>query len=270
MDGPGPKRNANRGKPRDMGLRPPTIKVVLMKTYLLYFGICFIGSMVQGAVSFGYAIVVMALLPLLMPVKIASVLTVINSLVIGGTVCWKWRKSIDFRAIRIPLLIGLAFIPVGVVLLSVLHDPVLKKMLGAVIIVLALASLVAARRELPFRPTFHTQFAVGAVSGLLDGLFNVGGPPMVFYLLAQIKENVAYKASLEFVFIILMAATFLSHLFMGNITSGLIPHIVLGCLAVIGGTFMGLTLFQKLKRYQLKKLVYGMMMILGMLLMGKG
>jgi uncharacterized membrane protein YfcA len=241
-----------------------------MKTYLLYFIICFIGSMVQGAVSFGYAIVVMSLLPLLMPVKTASVLTVISSLVIGGTVCWKWRESIDYRAIKIPLIVALAFIPLGVYLLSVLNDPVLKKILGAVIMLLSLLSLAVVNREIRFRPDFITQFIVGAFSGLLDGLFNVGGPPMVFFLLAQIKDNITYKASLEFAFIILMTVTFLSHLLMGNLKAGLTLYIILSCLAAVSGTFLGLKLFRKLKREQLRKLVYVMMLVLGMVLIRNG
>ena len=57
-----------------------------MELYLLFFAIVFAGSVIQGTVSFGYAMFLMSLLPYMMPVKTAVVLSAISSFFISGTV----------------------------------------------------------------------------------------------------------------------------------------------------------------------------------------
>jgi uncharacterized membrane protein YfcA len=240
-----------------------------MDRYLLFFIITFAGSVIQGALSFGYAIFLMAVLPFILPIKTASVLTAISGVFISGTVCWRFRKSINFRAIVIPLIVALIFIPPGVYLLKVLSEVILKKILGLFIILFSLSFVAFANRKTCFKSTLTIQFITGGVSGLLTGLFNVGGPPMVFFLLATIEDNIVYKASLEFVFIALSVVTIISHGLFGNIQSNLAMYIIISFAATISGTFLGLYFFKKLDRYQLNRFVYLMMLILGALLILK-
>ncbi|MGD8401714.1 MAG: sulfite exporter TauE/SafE family protein [Bacillota bacterium] len=240
-----------------------------MELYLLFFITVFAGSVIQGAVSFGYAMFLMALLPYLMPVKTAVVLSAISSFFISGTVCWRFRKRIDFRAILIPLLTALAFIPPGVYLLSVANDRIFRKILGIIIATLSILFMSAARRKIRIQPTLINKLICGAASGILAGMFGVGGPPLVFYLLAAIEDNIAYKASLEVAFVTLGVGMVFSHGLLGNFAPHLAVYIGLSGLATIGGTLLGLKLFQRLDRERLQRFVYFMMLILGALLILK-
>jgi uncharacterized membrane protein YfcA len=240
-----------------------------MELYFFFFAAVFTGSVIQGAFSFGYAMFLMALLPYMMPVKTAVVLSAISSFFISGTVCWQFRKRIDFRAILIPLLTALAFIPPGVYLLSIANDWFFRKILGIIIASLSILFMSAARRKICIQPSLINKLICGAASGILAGMFGVGGPPLVFYLLAAIEDNIAYKASLEFAFIMLGVGMLFSHGLLGNITPHLAVYILLSGLATIGGTLLGLMLFQRLDRERLQRFVYLMMMILGALLIFK-
>jgi uncharacterized membrane protein YfcA len=240
-----------------------------MELYFLFFATVFAGSVIQGAVSFGYAMFLMALLPYLMPVKTAVVLSAISSFFISGTVCWQFRKRIDFRAIMIPLFTALVFIPPGVYLLSISNDQIFRKILGIIIVTLSILFLSAGKRKIGIKPTLINQLICGATSGILAGMFGVGGPPLVFYFLAAIEDNIDYKASLEFAFIILGVGMLFSHGLLGNIAPDLAVYIGLSGLATIGGTLLGLKLFQRLNRDRLKQFVTLMMLILGALLIIK-
>ena len=211
----------------------------------------------------------MALLPYIMPVKTAAVLSAISIFFISGTVCWKYRKSINYRVIIIPLFAALAFIHPGVYLLSIVNDQFFRKMLGLVIFLLTLLFLFIDKREIRIKPSLRNGFFAGATSGFLTGMFGVGGPPVVFYLLTAIEDNIAFKASLEFVFIIQGAAMLVSHGLSGNIEPNLTVYIVLSCLATVGGTLLGLKFFQNFDRNRLKQFVYCIMLILGILLIMK-
>lgn len=240
-----------------------------MELYFFFFAAVFTGSVIQGAFSFGYAMFMMAVLPYLIPVKTAVILSALSSFFISGTVCWKFRKQIDFRTILIPLFTAVACILPGAYLLNITNDRILRKALGMTIVLFSMVFLFAARHQFRMKPTLVNQLLFGVTSGVLAGMFGVGGPPLVFYLLTVIQDNITYKATLELAFITLSAGILLSQGLLGNVTPHLIIYIGLGCLAAIGGTLLGLNFFKRLNRDRLKRWIYFMMMILGALLIFK-
>ncbi len=72
-------------------------------------------------------------------------------------------------------------VPLGVYLLDALQPQIVKYVVAAVVIVFGLALSFGA--QLPAAPTTSKSIAVGSLSGVLNGLCGIGGPPAVLYLL---------------------------------------------------------------------------------------
>ncbi|WP_027629202.1 sulfite exporter TauE/SafE family protein [Ruminiclostridium cellobioparum] len=208
-----------------------------METYLLVFVICFVGSVIQGSASFGFSLFVMSLLPMFMPLKSAAVLS------------------------------SLLIMPLGVYLLTVCNENLLKKVLGLIIILLSIMFLKSPAQKLSIRDSRINGITFGAVSGLLSGMFNIGGPPLVIYYLNTVKEKMEYKAALEFSFMIAGGVTVILHKAYGNIEPGVMKYAAVCIAAIISGTVLGMKVFIRLPQDVLKKSVYILMAVLGTILL---
>ncbi|EMS68990.1 sulfite exporter TauE/SafE family protein [Ruminiclostridium cellobioparum] len=238
-----------------------------METYLLVFVICFVGSVIQGSASFGFSLFVMSLLPMLMPLKSAAVLSALSACIIGIWVCMTIRKHLKLKLIILPVLSSLLIMPLGVYLLTVCNENLLKKVLGLIIILLSIMFLKSPAQKLSIRDSRINGITFGAVSGLLSGMFNIGGPPLVIYYLNTVKEKMEYKAALEFSFMIAGGVTVILHKAYGNIEPGVMKYAAVCIAAIISGTVLGMKVFVRLPQDILKKSVYILMAVLGTILL---
>ncbi len=237
-----------------------------MERYVLIFILCFAGSLIQGSLSFGYGIFVMSVLSLILPLKTTSVLVAISSLFISFTVCCKLRGKINYKAIWLPLAAGLLFIPIGVYILGICNENALKKILGASIILMAVFFLTTVGKTVPIKTNIKNQLLAGMTSGIFNGLFNMGGPPLVFYLAHTIEDSLSYKASLEFIFIVSGVIVLISHGICGNFTAEIIPYVILSFFATIIGSILGLKIFARLDKKILTSTIDWLMLGLGVIL----
>lgn len=235
----------------------------------MVFIICLLGSVIQGVIGFGFAMFVMAFLPLLMPLKLASAITSLYVLFIGSMMSYNLRKNIDFKMVIVPIITSFIFIPAGVYLLLICRENILTKILGGLIVLLAIFLFINGRRKINIKPSLKNGIAVGTISGIMSGMFNVGGPPLVLYYLHAAKDNLSYKASLEFTFAVNTTFVFLSHIFYGNVSGNMLELALIGFVATVSGSFLGLKVFRKLDAVILTWSVYVMMFIMGFVLLLK-
>jgi len=141
--------------------------------------VCLAGF-VQGILGFGFGLVSMAIIPMLIGVKGAVPLVAVFGGCVNATLLVRFWGSLDARAAS-PLLIGtVAGLPVGVYLLRSLDPAVLFIALGVVVGAWVLNAL---------RPgTKHAELGarsggvLGVISGVLGGAFASGGPPAVVWI----------------------------------------------------------------------------------------
>jgi hypothetical protein len=104
-----------------------------------------------------------------------------------------WRK-IHWRALSW-LFAGCCFgTPIGVYALA--HAPAAPMTLALAVFVLAAASLLAKGYEMKRLPGRPFTFAAGAASGLFNGGFGMGGPPVVLFFFSSPTGAAAGRASL--------------------------------------------------------------------------
>jgi len=238
-----------------------------MIKYILVFLICLGGSLIQGISGFGYSIFVMAFLPLIMPLKVAAVVVPIQTIFMGGYIVFKLRKNIDFKMVAVPLVTSILCAPVGVYLLLIADENILRKMLGGVIILFAVFAFINGKNRFRVKANFKNGVIAGLTSGIMSGMFNIGGPPLVIYFLHAADETLTYKASLEFIYASKAVSVFISHLSYGNVDRQVLEYAAAGLLGSALGCFAGLKLFMKLDKKILGKAVCILMFALGLLIM---
>jgi len=147
-----------------------------------------LGAFMQSAAGFGFGLfAVPALLILGFPLPQAIMLTVAGSAVqkILGVI--ELRKSVNWRELRPLIISGLLTLPLGLWFMIRLTEAG-KTTAGRVVAVLIVVLLLLRRFVVP---AGHEKVAAiwgvcaGAVSGILNGLANIGGPPVVLWILSH-------------------------------------------------------------------------------------
>lgn len=153
---------------------------------LLLAGLCVaLGGLAKGLVGLGMPLVALPLLTYLMPVREAVCLMALPMVV---TNIYQMFEAGNVRAtIRRfwPLLVALAVgIPLGAYFLSSLDSPVIRVILGLLVIVFAVAGLVDVKTVMSVEHEKSLAPVAGLVAGVLGGIAGLWGPPLGVYLVA--------------------------------------------------------------------------------------
>ena len=141
--------------------------------------IIFLATFIRSAFGFGEALVAVPLLALLIPVSVAAPLAVLVSVTVAGLVLAQDHSELDLRSAGWLVLFTLPGIPLGLLLLESVAEPVVKIALGCVVIAFALYSLLSALpRELK---NDRLAWLFGFSAGVLGGAYGMNGPPLVIY-----------------------------------------------------------------------------------------
>lgn len=154
----------------------------------------FLAAIVRGFSGFGFSLLVITSLSLLMPP--ASFIPAIFMLEIAASLHMLpgiWR-DIHWRTL-LPLIIGcLIGTPLGVWLLANVPAPPMQ--IALALFVLAVTGLMWKGFTLKAMPGTAASAGVGTASGLFNGAFGIGGPPVILFYFASPAGNIAGRASL--------------------------------------------------------------------------
>ena len=229
-----------------------------------------VAASVQGLSGFGFGMVAMGLLPLILPVTEAVPIVALLGVCVSSAVLVASRRSIRWRVV-LPVGIGsLIGVPLGVWFLVDTDPGVVKAALGAVLVVFALHGLFA--RE----PAFATATAGGAerwrdgvgvaaavLGGALGGAFNVGGPPLIVYVAWRRLAPDVLKATLQCCFVpasCLQLALFVHH---GVVTRETLVTAAAGLPAIGIGLAVGLVAGRRVSPVVFRRIVLSLLLVLG-------
>lgn len=238
----------------------------LDNSILLSVAVVFFAALTHGLAGFGAALVAMPLLLLFMDASSAAPLVALLTLTINAVFLASLRKSLVPGRIALLLTGAVAGIPLGVLFLRS-GDPRLVEIgLGVVLIAYSMHALVAKTVK---RVGRAGALILGLVSGLLGGAMNAAGPPAVVYAASQEWSKEEIHVTLQFYFIlagVMIAA--------GHALSGLTTFMTLrsyGILlpACLAGCGAGYALHRRVSRDLYRRAVYLLLLVLGILLLGK-
>ena len=169
-----------------------------MTVALIIVVVCLAGF-AQGLSGFGFGLVAMPLLLLLMNLKEAAALTVLLNVLVCGMTFLSTRNHFSLRQ-GLGLVIGTCLgVPLGVYALVRLDDVLLLRVLGAAMVVMCAHEFIIVRvHSLHLSPRLGLPF--GLLSGSLSGAFGMGGPPAVAFSYSQPWSKEQIVALLQVVF----------------------------------------------------------------------
>lgn len=235
-------------------------------TYLWVAIIALLGSMLQTSTGFGFAIVTMALWPFFIPFKAAAAVEGFSAFVMVIYISIKLRKHINFKMLIFPTISSLITGTLGVFLLVSTGEAILRRALGAVLFLMSIYLFLFSER-IKIKPTPAKGLLAGAISGILNGLFNVGGPPMVVYFLSSTDDKLEYNATIQFYFTLSAISVLGMHLAMGNFSLDIAKLSLASACGLVLGVFAGMYLFKKFSINTIKKTVYQSMAVFGLMLL---
>lgn len=229
-------------------------------TFALVAALCLFAGVVQGLSGFGFGIVAMSLLPLIVDLRVAApFVTLLAALACLATLRghWRWVDWGETRLLFVVLAIGL---PIGLWGLDNLPRPFVMRVLGVSLIVGALQDVVMRQRVVLPR---WSGGVLGLVSGILSGALNMGGPPLLLYLRGRPIEGSSLVATLHLLFTFSavtrsgLAASF------GLVTNQVVILLAVAALPAVGGMVLGGRIRWCLPAATLNRMIQGMMLLLG-------
>jgi hypothetical protein len=226
----------------------------------------FAGALVAGLSGFAFGLVVASIwLYVLSPLQTAT-LIIAFGLIVQGFAVWKLRAALDWGKLW-PFVLGAALgVPVGVLILTWANPAHVRAGVGALLVLYSLYAL--------FRPAIAPVKAGGAAVdagvGFLNGV--IGGVTGLAGILVTVWCSLRGwpKEVQRTVFQPVAVATFaMSALWIGArgaVTADTIKLFLIGLPALFAGTWLGLKLFGRLNEAAFRKIVLGLLLASGVML----
>ncbi|MBN4048974.1 sulfite exporter TauE/SafE family protein, partial [bacterium AH-315-N22] len=150
-----------------------------MLTPLLVSIIFLLAGFIQGVSGFGSALVAIPLLSLVIDIKAAVPLCILNSLVITTYLSLKMRRHLDSEKLLPLCLAAIPGIIVGSTILKQVSSTIIRVSLGIMLITYSLFSLFT--KPQPRKLHKAWSWIAGFLSGAIGAAFSAGGPPTIIY-----------------------------------------------------------------------------------------
>lgn len=230
-------------------------------------GVLFLATLIRSALGFGEALVAVPLLALVMPVQVAAPVAVLVSITVAAIVILQdWRK-VHFRSagwLVVPTLLG---IPLGLMVLRSVAEPVVKAALAVVIIGFSAHSLLGgSHRELR-----NDRFAwlFGFTAGVLGGAYGMNGPPLAVYGSLRRWSPQHFRATLQGYFLPASLAGLWGYRVAGLWTPAVNHFYLLSLPFVIVAIFVGRVANHRMDPRSFQRYVHAGLILIGVVLLSQ-
>jgi uncharacterized membrane protein YfcA len=157
--------------------------------------VVFLATVIRSAFGFGEALIAVPLLALVLPVEVAAPLAVLVSITVAGVVVAQDWQHVQVRSAWRLFLATLPGIPLGLWLLTAAPEPIVKAVLGVVIV--AFSTFCLARRTPLELHGERWAWPFGLAAGVLGGAYGMNGPPLVIYGTLRRWSAEHFRATLQ-------------------------------------------------------------------------
>ncbi len=237
-------------------------------TDLGVIAIVFVAAAVQSMTGFGFGLVAMGLLPLVISELEAIPLVAAVGLIAEAFIAWRLRRRLQWPRMR-PLVLGIVLgAPTGLALLGASDPRWIGLVLGAFLVAYAAWSLAFAVVEAR-TVSDRWGYVVGLVSGVLGGAFNTSGPPLVVWSSLKAWDRDDAISTLQALFLVTGFIAISVHLAAGRITADTGRTVALALPAVALGTRLGARLRDRIDPVGFRRLLLAMLLMVGMVYVTK-
>ena len=236
-----------------------------MTTYFFIFLLTIIASFIQRVSGFGFGIFVMMFFPFFLPSYGESVM--LSGLLAGSTALMiavrNW-KYIRWRLMGWVVFFNVLFSFLATEYMRSMSNNALKQCLGVALILIALYFFFGEGRMGRIFQSKPAQVTIGSISGIMGGMFAMPGPPIVLYCISTLEDKREYVTTLQAFSVVLNVFYTLFRTKAGFYSDDTWLCWVVGIGGAIIGSSLGARCFDIISNRTLKLIVYGMMIISGL------
>ncbi len=224
-------------------------------TVVLFAGIT------QGLTSFGFALIAVPFLSMLVP--ITEVVPVVVILCLGTNLIMLSQtfRRIEFRKISILVVSSLFAAPLGTLALIYIAPNTIKTVVGVVIILVSCVMLMGMR--FPIRSEKIVIVQIGILSGFLNGSISMSGPPVALFMSNRNEDKRVFRANITIHMTILNIFTIGAFIVSGVLTRKVLDYSVWLIPAMIVGVLIGGLLDTKINQKLFKTIALCLMLVSG-------
>jgi len=227
--------------------------------------VLFLATVIRSAFGFGEALVAVPLLALAIPVEIAAPVAVLVSITVALIVVLQDWRSIHVRSavwLVLPTLLG---IPLGLMALKTVPEPVVKAILAIVIIGFSLWSLTP---RVPLKLENDRLAGVfGFLAGILGGAYGMNGPPLAIYGSLRRWAPANFRATLQGYFLPASLAGMAGYWVAGLWTPVVNRYYLLSLPGVLLGIILGRLINRRMNARQFVLYVHSGLIVIGLVLL---
>lgn len=219
-------------------------------------------GLAQGLSGFGFALISIPLLALVVPVKAAIVGGAALGIVQSGLIVARDHRHVEWRSAAVLATASLAGMPIGLLVITRVSEEPLQVVIA--VTVLVFTGLLWRRVQLP-TDSLSAEVGVGFTSGMLSTSTGMSGPPLVIALQARGVPPSAFRATLATVFVSSSAISLLLFWSRGLVTADSVRVTAAGLPGLLIGILAGELAFRRVDHERFRRIVIGLLVMSALL-----
>jgi len=195
-----------------------------------------LATLVRSTFGFGEALIAVPLLAFVIPVKVAAPVAALVSVTVAAVVLIQDWRHVHLASTAWLIVSTLAGIPLGLLLLTRVPEPIVKAMLAVIIMGFAAQALRSPAWRLE---NDRWAWLFGFVAGVLGGAYGMNGPPLAMYGSLRRWSPAEFRATLQGYFLpasaVGVAGYWLAGLWTPSVTWFYLASLPVVAVAVIAG-----------------------------------
>jgi uncharacterized membrane protein YfcA len=232
---------------------------------LLVLAVLLFAALIRSAFGFGEALFAVPLLALIMPVKVAAPIAVLVSITVAGVVLVQDWSEVHARSAGWLALSTLLGIPLGLLLLTRVAEPVVKAILACVIIAFSMYSLLSRKRYV--LKDDRLAWVFGFAAGVLGGAYGMNGPPVVIYGALRGWSPRHFRATLQGYFLPASMVVMGGYWLEGLWTPGVTRYYLMSLPLVLVAIFAGRAINRRIPGHRFLFYIHGALTVIGVVLL---
>ncbi len=225
-------------------------------------GIFLFSSFIQGITGFGFSLIAIPLLLSFIGPKTLIIYTVTYSLFINVIIVRNYYRDANLKRIMPLLISAIIFTFVGVHYLKNIDERMLKLIIGSLLILVGIINNFGIKFS--FKNPNKIFLPVGAISGVLNGIGGISGPPVLMFISNLDMEISEFKATLSTYFLTLNVVTIISYIYNGLYSIKDIKIMATYLPGIILGVFLGIIISKQISKLVFKRIVDISILLMGM------
>lgn len=219
-------------------------------------------SYIQSVTGFGFGIFAMIFLPSLLIYTESNFISSVLSSITSLALVFVLRKKISWKNIIFPIIGSFFATYAAVYFIKSQKNETLTLFLGIALFILSVYFFFFSDK-IKIKPTPLSGLIAGTVSGIMSGMFSIGGPPVVIYFMQSEDDSDSYLATISAYFVFSGMISIVTKAAAGFVTKNALEGLIVGLLGMFIGSFIGKLTREKTKPKMIKKAVYAVMAVSG-------